>query len=88
MLMLWVLGWSLMLQSVMYRSPIPLMYLYNVDITSLEVVREIKDLGIIVDRQMSWKKQVHDVVKNARRTLGFIKVWMHLKMWNANCTIL
>ena len=56
-----------------YRASVPPMYSYNVDGTSLGVVGEIKDLGVIVDRQKSWEKQVHGVVNNAKRTLGLIK---------------
>ena len=64
------------------------MYSYNIDSTSLEVVGEIKDLGVIVDSQMSWKKQAHDIFDNARKTMGLMKRILGMKApTNVECQL-
>ena len=46
---------------------------YYICNTTLEVVREEKDLGVIIDDQLTFHKHIATAVKKANRMLGLIK---------------
>ena len=46
---------------------------YSIGNTTLEVVREEKDLGVIVDDQLTFHEHIATAVKKANRMLGLIK---------------
>ena len=46
---------------------------YSLDSTSLKVVSSVKDLGVIVTKDLTWSKHVRYVTAKAKRMLGFIK---------------
>lgn len=55
-----------------YRSRTPIFYSYSADGAHLDHVESIKDLGIVVDKTLSFKEHLQATVTKARTTLGFI----------------
>lgn len=55
-----------------YRGNAPTNYRYKAEGTDLELVDSIKDLGIIVDKTLSFKEHLQATIAKARTTLGFI----------------
>lgn len=48
-------------------------YLYSIDGTPLEVMTEVKDLGVIFDTSLSFIPHISSIVSKALQMLGFIK---------------
>ena len=46
---------------------------YFLDSTSLKVVSTVKDLGVMVTKDLSWSNHAREVTAKANRMLGFIK---------------
>ena len=46
---------------------------YFLDSTSLKVVSSVKDLGVMVTKNLTWSNHVRYVTAKANRMLGFIK---------------
>ena len=46
---------------------------YSLDRTSLKVVSSVKDLGVMVTKDLTWSNHVRYVTAKANRMLGFIK---------------
>jgi hypothetical protein len=55
------------------RSINPYLFNYNINGTLLESVNEIRDLGVIIDKTVSWNSHVKDIVAKANRIMGLIK---------------
>lgn len=50
----------------------PILFNYNLSGTQIERVSHIKDLGVVLDEQLSFKKHISYVVGKASSVLGFI----------------
>ena len=46
---------------------------YDMNGVKLQMVKEVKDLGVIVSADMKWERQCIEVVKKANKMLGLIK---------------
>ena len=55
------------------RKHISPVYSYSLDGTSLKVVSSVKDLGVMVTKDLTWSNHVRYVTAKANRMLGFIK---------------
>ena len=55
------------------HSKNPVLFNYNVNGDVLEIVNEIRDLGIIIDKTLSWKGHLNDIVTKSNRMLGLMK---------------
>jgi hypothetical protein len=51
----------------------PLEFVYSINGTALEMVDEIKDLGVIMDGRMSFLPHIEAIISKSSRMLGFIK---------------
>jgi hypothetical protein len=51
----------------------PIEFVYSINGTALEKVDEIKDLGVIMDRKMSFLPHIKAIISKSSRMLGFIK---------------
>ena len=47
-------------------------YDYNINLTLLENCEHVEDLGIIIDKKLSFNKHIDKVVKTSLKTLGFL----------------
>ncbi|KAB0790028.1 hypothetical protein PPYR_15675, partial [Photinus pyralis] len=56
------------------RPLLPRLRLYG---TTLENVSEVKYLGLIFDRKMSWKSHVNSVIDSCKSSLNVIKMIAH-----------
>lgn len=54
------------------RKKQPFVYQYTLRGTDIERVEHVKDLGVILDSQLTYKQHISYVVNKASRTLGFI----------------
>ena len=54
----------------------PVLFNYNVNGDVLEIVNDIRDIGIIFDKTLSWNSHVNDIVTKSNKILGLIK-WTH-----------
>ena len=48
-------------------------YRLNPNGDAIKNVKNIKDLGITISYDLSWRDQIHDFVNKANRVLGLIK---------------
>jgi hypothetical protein len=51
----------------------PIEFVYSINGTALEKVDEIKDLGVIMDRKISFLPHIEAIISKSSRMLGFIK---------------
>lgn len=58
--------------SITRKKEAVVMFDYNLDDVALERVREIKDLGVIIDDKLSFDKHVDYIVTKSIRVLGFV----------------
>ncbi|XP_062714028.1 uncharacterized protein LOC134290835 [Aedes albopictus] len=55
-----------------YRSKDPIMFDYHINGSILKRVDEVTDLGIILDRQLSFQSHYASIISKANRQLGFV----------------
>ncbi|CAF4940037.1 unnamed protein product [Pieris macdunnoughi] len=55
------------------RKKKPLVTVYKLDGAPLKEVQEIRDLGVIIDKKLTFTSQVNKVVTTSARMLGFLK---------------
>lgn len=54
------------------RARVPLMHEYVLDAVPMQRVTEVRDLGVIVSREMSFRDHITKICKRAFRNLGFV----------------
>lgn len=59
------------------KKHVPISASYNLDGTSLEEVSEMRDLGVILDKHLTFNKHIDKIVKKSFAMLGF--VWRNCK---------
>ena len=55
------------------RSKNPVLFNYNVNGDVSEIVNDIRDLGLIIDKTLLWNSNVNDTVTKSNRSLRLIK---------------
>ena len=55
-------------------------FIYNLNGNYLSYTTHEKDLGVIVNNKLSWKKQCESLASKANQTLGFVRRTCHFTM--------
>ena len=56
-----------------HRKPNPLLYDYTIDNTIISRVKEVRDLGVILDEKLNFNSHIARIVSKAYSMLGFVK---------------
>ncbi len=55
------------------RKNTPAQTNYNINGHIIEQVTNLKDLGVVVSKDLSWSQHINSIVSKANKTLGLIK---------------